>query len=53
MALSSESSPREWENLHTLAPLLAALDDRRRTVLRLRYGRELTQTDIGAYPGIS
>lgn len=41
------------ENLHTLAPLLAALDDRQRTVLRLRYGQELTQTEIGAHLGVS
>ncbi|MBK3544281.1 SigB/SigF/SigG family RNA polymerase sigma factor [Streptomyces rubiginosohelvolus] len=41
------------EDLHALAPLLAALDDRRRTVLELRYGQELTQAQIGARLGIS
>lgn len=41
------------EDLHALAPLLAALDDRRRTLLELRYGQELTQTQIGARLGIS
>ncbi|MGC4928776.1 sigma factor-like helix-turn-helix DNA-binding protein [Streptomyces sp. DT117] len=41
------------ENLHTLAPLLAASDERQRTVLRLRQGQELTQTEIGAHLGVS
>ncbi|MFJ9624567.1 SigB/SigF/SigG family RNA polymerase sigma factor [Streptomyces sp. NPDC101181] len=41
------------ENLHALTPLLAALDDRQRTVLRLRYGQELTQAEIGAHLGVS
>lgn len=48
-----DSRLQHVENLHTLAPLLAALDDRQRTVLRLRYGQELTQTEIGAYLGVS
>ncbi|MET9925761.1 MULTISPECIES: SigB/SigF/SigG family RNA polymerase sigma factor [unclassified Streptomyces] len=48
-----DSRLQHVENLHTLAPLLAALDDRQRTVLRLRYGQELTQTEIGAHLGVS
>ncbi|PVC62073.1 B/F/G family RNA polymerase sigma-70 factor [Streptomyces sp. CS065A] len=48
-----DSRLQHVENLHTLAPLLAALDDRQRTVLRLRYGQELTQSEIGAYLGVS
>ncbi|MEI7032056.1 RNA polymerase sigma factor SigF [Streptomyces pratensis] len=41
------------EDLHSLAPLLAELDDRERDILEMRFGREMTQARIGAELGIS
>nr|WP_042422786.1 SigB/SigF/SigG family RNA polymerase sigma factor [Streptacidiphilus anmyonensis] len=41
------------ENLESLKPLIAALPDRERTVLALRFSAELTQAEIGARLGIS
>ncbi|MFG2895363.1 SigB/SigF/SigG family RNA polymerase sigma factor [Streptomyces sp. NPDC048248] len=41
------------ENLHALKPHLARLDERERTLLELRFGAELTQTEIGAEMGLS
>lgn len=41
------------ENLHTLAPLLDELDDRERRILELRFGREMTQSQIGSELGVS
>ncbi|HWU09576.1 MAG TPA: RNA polymerase sigma factor SigF [Streptomyces sp.] len=41
------------ENLHTLAPLLEQLDDRERRIVRMRFGAEMTQAQIGAELGIS
>ncbi|MGW6057239.1 RNA polymerase sigma factor SigF [Streptomyces sp. NPDC055189] len=41
------------ENLHTLAPLLEELDDRERRILELRFGQEMTQSQIGAELGVS
>ncbi|WP_406457697.1 RNA polymerase sigma factor SigF [Streptomyces sp. NBC_00876] len=41
------------ENLHTLAPLLEQLDDRERRIVRMRFGQEMTQSEIGAELGIS
>ncbi|WP_327685565.1 RNA polymerase sigma factor SigF [Streptomyces sp. NBC_00467] len=41
------------ENLHSLAPLLEQLDDRERTIIEMRFGRELTQARIGEELGIS
>ncbi|MFJ2738493.1 SigB/SigF/SigG family RNA polymerase sigma factor [Streptomyces sp. NPDC087440] len=42
-----------FEDLHTLAPLLAALSDRDRQILSMRFGQELTQAEIGKELGIS
>ncbi|MER7175003.1 RNA polymerase sigma factor SigF [Streptomyces mesophilus] len=41
------------DNLHALKPLLAALPDRERRILALRYGTEMTQSAIGREFGIS
>lgn len=41
------------ENLHALKPLLAELDPRDRRILELRFGQEMTQSQIGAELGIS
>ncbi|MFF5705065.1 SigB/SigF/SigG family RNA polymerase sigma factor [Streptomyces sp. NPDC012794] len=41
------------EDIQTLAPLLERLSDRERTMLRMRFGEELTQAQIGAALGIS
>ncbi|MEV6575344.1 SigB/SigF/SigG family RNA polymerase sigma factor [Streptomyces sp. NPDC051577] len=42
-----------FEDFHTLAPLLRRLDERDRRILRMRFAREMTQTEIGAELGIS
>lgn len=42
-----------FEEFHTLAPLLAELDERDRHILRMRFGEEKTQAEIGAELGIS
>ena len=41
------------ENLESLKPLVAELPERERTILSLRFGAELTQSQIGAELGIS
>ncbi len=41
------------ENLHALKPLLENLGERDRTILELRFGQEMTQSEIGAELGIS
>jgi RNA polymerase sigma-B factor len=41
------------EHREALAPLLAALPDRERRILLLRFFGGLTQTEIGAQVGIS
>ncbi|WP_371525609.1 RNA polymerase sigma factor SigF [Streptomyces sp. NBC_01283] len=41
------------ENLHALAPLLDELDERERRILELRFGQEMTQSQIGAELGVS
>jgi RNA polymerase sigma-B factor len=41
------------ENLHTLAPLLRQLDERERKIVRMRFGQEMTQAQIGAELGVS
>ncbi|MEU9205666.1 RNA polymerase sigma factor SigF [Streptomyces sp. NPDC048332] len=41
------------ENLHTLAPLLEQLSDRERRIVQMRFGQELTQSQIGAELGVS
>ncbi|MGW8764903.1 RNA polymerase sigma factor SigF [Streptomyces sp. NPDC055815] len=42
-----------FEDFHTLAPLVAALDERDRVLLHLRFVEELTQTQIGERLGVS
>ncbi|MEU0939777.1 SigB/SigF/SigG family RNA polymerase sigma factor [Embleya sp. NPDC005971] len=41
------------ENLHALRPLIAALPQRDRDILSMRFGRELTQAQIGEHLGVS
>ncbi|MFI5817468.1 sigma-70 family RNA polymerase sigma factor, partial [Streptomyces sp. NPDC051643] len=41
------------ENLHTLAPLMRTLDERERRIIDMRFGLEMTQSEIGAELGIS
>ncbi|MGW1074319.1 RNA polymerase sigma factor SigF [Streptomyces sp. NPDC002537] len=41
------------ENLHALKPLVAELDERERQILRMRFGGEMTQSEIGKELGIS
>jgi RNA polymerase sigma-B factor len=41
------------EDFHTLAPLLGELDDRERVILEMRFGREMTQSEIGEELGYS
>lgn len=41
------------ENLDALAPLLATLDDRERTIISLRFGQEMTQAEISGHFGVS
>ncbi|MFD3513464.1 SigB/SigF/SigG family RNA polymerase sigma factor [Streptomyces sp. NPDC058657] len=42
-----------FEDLHTLAPLLDSLGERDRRILSMRFGQELTQSEIGEILGIS
>ncbi|WP_051715500.1 RNA polymerase sigma factor SigF [Streptomyces bikiniensis] len=42
-----------FENFHTLAPLVVALDERDRLLLHLRFVEELTQAQIGERLGVS
>ncbi|WP_434600449.1 RNA polymerase sigma factor SigF [Streptomyces sp. A5-4] len=41
------------EDFQTLAPLLGALDDRRRSIVEMRFGQEMTQAQIGEKLGVS
>ncbi|MFG2503107.1 SigB/SigF/SigG family RNA polymerase sigma factor [Streptomyces sp. NPDC048441] len=41
------------EDLHTLKPLIAALPERERTILSLRFSADMTQSEIGEELGIS
>ncbi|WP_184733377.1 RNA polymerase sigma factor SigF [Streptomyces netropsis] len=41
------------ENVHALKPLIAGLGERDREILRMRFGGEMTQSEIGAELGIS
>ena len=41
------------EDLHALAPLLQELDKRERQLIELRFGQEMTQSQIGAELGVS
>ncbi|KIF05815.1 RNA polymerase sigma factor [Streptomyces sp. RSD-27] len=42
-----------FEDFHTLAPLLRELDPRDQLILRMRFGQDKTQSEIGAVLGIS
>ncbi|NGO74693.1 SigB/SigF/SigG family RNA polymerase sigma factor [Streptomyces sp. YC504] len=50
---ASDPSFETFEHLHALAPLLAELDDRERRIIEMRFGQEMTQSEIGAALGIS
>ncbi|MGW0641283.1 SigB/SigF/SigG family RNA polymerase sigma factor [Streptomyces badius] len=41
------------EDLHALAPLLDVLSDRDRSIVAMRFGQEMTQSEIGRQLGIS
>jgi len=41
------------EDFHSLAPLLRHLDDRERAIVEMRFGQELTQSQIGEQLGVS
>ncbi|MFI9778032.1 RNA polymerase sigma factor SigF [Streptomyces sp. NPDC051956] len=41
------------EDLHTLAPLLEELGERERSIIEMRFGQEMTQSQIGEELGIS
>ncbi|WP_438289778.1 SigB/SigF/SigG family RNA polymerase sigma factor [Streptomyces sp. HUAS TT7] len=41
------------ENLQALAPLMGALSERERCIVSMRFGRELTQAEIGRELGVS
>jgi len=41
------------ENMHALAPLLERLDARERRIVQMRFGSEMTQSQIGAELGVS
>ncbi|WSZ04949.1 RNA polymerase sigma factor SigF [Streptomyces sp. NBC_00872] len=41
------------ENVQALKPLLAELDERERRILQMRFGDEMTQSEIGAELGVS
>ncbi|MFE4215871.1 SigB/SigF/SigG family RNA polymerase sigma factor [Streptomyces sp. NPDC056844] len=41
------------ENLHALAPLLEELDERERRIIEMRFGQEMTQSQIGAELDVS
>ncbi|MFD5099535.1 RNA polymerase sigma factor SigF [Streptomyces albidochromogenes] len=49
----SDPAMETVEDLHTLAPLLGELDDRERHIIEMRFGQEMTQSEIGAELGIS
>ncbi len=41
------------EQLHAVAPAFGALNKRERTALRLRFGEDMTQAEIGERLGVS
>ncbi|MBO0514994.1 RNA polymerase sigma factor SigF [Streptomyces beijiangensis] len=41
------------EDLHTLAPLLEELDERERRIIEMRFGQEMSQSQIGKEFGVS
>ncbi|WP_327180137.1 RNA polymerase sigma factor SigF [Streptomyces sp. NBC_01335] len=48
-----DTAMETFENLHDLAPHLEQLDERERLIVRMRFGAEMTQAQIGAELGIS
>ncbi|GAA2925614.1 RNA polymerase sigma factor SigF [Streptomyces thioluteus] len=50
---TTDASLEKVESLQDLKPLIRELDDRERLMLELRFGQELTQSQIGARLGIS
>ncbi|MGW2302772.1 SigB/SigF/SigG family RNA polymerase sigma factor [Streptomyces sp. NPDC001809] len=50
---SDDDAFEKIENLEALKPLVAALGERDRTILALRFGEELTQAEIGERLGLS
>ncbi|WUP95983.1 RNA polymerase sigma factor SigF [Streptomyces sp. NBC_00247] len=48
-----DTAMETFENLHDLAPQLERLDERERLIVRMRFGAEMTQAQIGAELGIS
>ncbi|MFJ3703977.1 MULTISPECIES: SigB/SigF/SigG family RNA polymerase sigma factor [Streptomyces] len=48
-----DSAMETVENLHALAPLLEQLDDRERRLIEMRFGQEMTQSQIGAELDVS
>ncbi|MYT18895.1 sigma-70 family RNA polymerase sigma factor, partial [Streptomyces sp. SID7760] len=50
---AEEPALERVEDIQTLAPLLEQLSERERRMLRMRFGEELTQAQIGAELGIS
>ncbi|MFC9536343.1 RNA polymerase sigma factor SigF [Streptomyces sp. NPDC056975] len=48
-----EDSYELIENFHSLAPLIAGLDERERTLIHLRFVEEQTQSQIGEALGVS
>ncbi|GGJ80326.1 RNA polymerase sigma factor [Streptomyces camponoticapitis] len=41
------------EDLHSLAPLIRHLDERERRIIEMRFGQEMTQSEIGRELGVS
>ncbi|MGW1997655.1 sigma-70 family RNA polymerase sigma factor [Embleya sp. NPDC001921] len=41
------------ENLHVLKPAIAALPERERDIVSMRFGQEMTQAEIGERLGLS
>nr|WP_241833333.1 SigB/SigF/SigG family RNA polymerase sigma factor [Streptomyces caatingaensis] len=50
---AADESLEKVESLQDLKPLIRELDDRERLILELRFGQELTQSQIGERLGIS
>ncbi|GAA2722200.1 MULTISPECIES: RNA polymerase sigma factor SigF [Streptomyces] len=50
---TTDENLEKVENLHVLERLLPCLDERERRILGMRFGQEMTQSQIGAQLGIS
>ncbi|MFJ4921751.1 RNA polymerase sigma factor SigF [Streptomyces sp. NPDC088725] len=50
---SPDASLETAENVVALKPLIEELDDRERRILQMRFGDEMTQSEIGAELGVS